>query len=65
MPVSLILLGIIALVLHILFGYLLPPDTNPNPYPRRAFIALMVIVAVLILWYVVPGIPPVHFGRGV
>lgn len=63
MPVSLILLSIIALALHILFGYLLPPDPSPNPYPRRACIALLVIVLVLILWYVVPAGPLVHFGR--
>ena len=64
MPVSLILLGIIALVLHILFGYLLPPDPSPNAFVHKFFITIIVIVLVLVLWYVAPGIPSVHFGRG-
>jgi hypothetical protein len=65
MPVSLILLGIIALVLHILFGYLLPPDPSPNAFTHKFFITIIVIVMVLLLWYVAPGLPSVHFGRGV
>jgi hypothetical protein len=65
MPVSLILLGIIALSLHILFGYLLPPDPSPNAFVHKFFITIIVIVLVLVLWYVAPGIPSVHFGRGV
>ena len=64
MPVSLILLGIIALSLHILFGYLLPPDPSPNAFVHKFFITIIVIVLVLVLWYVAPGIPSVHFGRG-
>ena len=64
MPVSLILLGIIALVLNILFGYLLPPDPSPNAFVHKFFITIIVIVLVLVLWYVAPGIPSVHFGRG-
>ena len=63
-PASVCILGIICMVLHILFGYLLPPDPSPNPYPRRLFIAVVVIVVVLVLWYVAPGLPSVHFGRG-
>jgi|HubBroStandDraft_5_1064220.scaffolds.fasta_scaffold361300_1 hypothetical protein len=54
LPVSLILLAIIALVLHILFGYYL--DSPPNP-PNRYFrpvVATLVIVVVLILWFVLP-----------
>jgi hypothetical protein len=64
MPVSLILLGIIALSLHILFGYLLPPDPSPNAIQHKFWIAVLVIVVVLVLWYVTPGLPSVHFGRG-
>ena len=65
MPVSLILLGIIALSLHILFGYLLPPDPSPNAFTHKFFITVLVIVVVLVLWYITPSLPSVHFGRGV
>lgn len=51
LPVSLVLLGVIALVLHILFSYLLP---SPPPQPMRAVLAAVVIVLVLIFWFFVP-----------
>lgn len=54
LPLSLILLSIIALVLHILFGYLLPPFVEPNAYRNRAFTAAFVIVLVLIFWFLLP-----------
>ena len=59
-PVSLILLSIIALVLHIFFGYLLPPYAGPAPEPRyrKMIISLVVIILVVLLWYVIP----VHIG---
>ena len=64
-PASVCILGIIVMVLHILFGYLLPPDPSPNAFTHKFFITIIVIVLVLVLWYVAPGIPSVHFGRGV
>ena len=55
LPVSLILLSIIALVLHVLFGYLIP---NPLAvWVSRWFrpgVAIVVIILVLLLWYVLP-----------
>ncbi len=58
LPVSLILLSIIALVLHILFGYLIPnPLLAPQERPSRWFrsgVAIVVIILVLLLWYVLP-----------
>jgi hypothetical protein len=55
MPVSLILLAIIALVLHILFGYLIPEPTSPprNRYFRPGWSAV-VIVLILLFWFVLP-----------
>ena len=63
-PASVCILGIICMVLHILFGYLLPPDPSPGAVQHKFFIAVVVIVVVLVLWYVAPGLPLVHFGRG-
>ena len=56
LPVSLILLAIIALVLHILFQYLLCPV--PLSVLARAGVAAIVILLVLFFWYVLP----VHVG---
>lgn len=53
LPVSLIIPGIIALVLHILFTYLIPPLTEPS-YPKRAVIATLVIILTLLFWFVLP-----------
>jgi len=60
MPVSLIILSIIALVLYILFGYILPPYSGATPEPRyhKMVVSLVVIVLVLLLWFVIP----VHVG---
>ena len=55
LPVSLILLSIIALVLHILFGYLIPnPPAVPVSRWFRPGVAIVVIILVLLLWYVLP-----------
>ena len=55
LPVSLILLSIIALVLHLLFGYLIPsPPVNPPNRDFRSGVAVVVIILVLLLWYVLP-----------
>jgi uncharacterized protein YacL len=55
LPVSLVLLSIIALVLHILFGYLIPnPSTPPQGPWFRTIVSIIVIVIVLLLWYVLP-----------
>jgi hypothetical protein len=55
LPVSLILLGIIALVLHLLFGYLIPsPPVEPPSRWYRPGVAIVVIIVVLLLWYVLP-----------
>jgi hypothetical protein len=56
MPVSLILLAIIALTLHILFAYFIGPLSSPeHPTPAaRAMIAALVIVLILLLWFVLP-----------
>lgn len=60
LPVSLILLSIIALVLHILFGYVLPPYSGATPEPRyrKMVISLVVIILVVLFWFVIP----VHIG---
>ena len=51
LPVSLILLGIIALVL----GYLIPEPTSPPHGPYfRPVVAVIVIIVVLLFWYVLP-----------
>jgi hypothetical protein len=54
-PVSLILLSIIALVLHLLSHYLIPnsPVTPPNRY-FWPVVGTVVIIVVLLLWYVLP-----------
>jgi hypothetical protein len=57
LPVALVLLAIIALALYILFGYFIPPLTEPV-YPKRAGIAIVVVIIVLLLWFVLP----VHVG---
>jgi hypothetical protein len=55
LPVSLILLSIIALVLHLLFGYLIPnPPVEPPSRWFRPGVAIVVIILVLLLWYVLP-----------
>jgi hypothetical protein len=61
MPAALYILAIIALVLHILFGYVIPPDTNSPPRGPyfRCVISILVILIVLILWYLLP----VHIGN--
>ena len=54
LPVSLIILAVIALVLHILFGYLIPPGGAFSQPVQRSFVAVVVIVIVLLLWFVLP-----------
>ena len=54
LPVSLIILAVIALVLHILFGYLIPPPVTEQPRYFKCLVALGVIVLILILWFVLP-----------
>jgi hypothetical protein len=54
LPVSLILLAIIALVLYILFGYVIPPPTSTTPRYFKTAISGVVIVLVLLLWFVLP-----------
>jgi hypothetical protein len=56
MPVSLILLSIMALVLYILFGYLIPdaPPALPRGRSFRPLVSVAVIVIVLLFWFVVP-----------
>jgi hypothetical protein len=49
-PVCLVLLSVIALVLHIVMGYLV----KPLQWPARAVVAACLVVVVLLLWYVVP-----------
>lgn len=48
MTPALTLLAIIALVLHILFGYLLPPPANGGYY--RNVLALIVVIVVILIW---------------
>ena len=59
-PVSLILLSIIALVLYILSHYAIPspPTTPPRGYYFWPGVTLIVTVVVLLLWY----IPPLRVG---
>jgi hypothetical protein len=48
LPVSLCILGVIALVLHILFGYLIPsPPLNPPSRYFRPGVALVVLDSLL------------------
>ena len=55
MPVSLILLAIIALVLYILFGYLIPDAGTPPRGPYfRCVVTVIVIILVLLFWFVLP-----------
>ncbi len=55
MPIALVLLAVIALVLYILFGYLLPPIPNPPLTPTgRCVLAWIVVILVLIFWFVLP-----------
>lgn len=49
MPAILVVLAVIALVLYILFGYLIPPGANITPV-GRVLIALLVVVLILIFW---------------
>jgi hypothetical protein len=53
MPPVLILLAVIALVLHILFTYLLPPSNPPNATARWV-IAVIVIILILLFLFVLP-----------
>jgi len=55
MPVSLQILGVIALVLYILFGYLIPEPTTPPRGPYfRCVVTAMVIILILLFWFVLP-----------
>ncbi len=58
MPPVLIVLAVIALVLHILFNYLLYPAPDTWPRYHRPWVATFVIVLILIFWFVLP----VHIG---
>jgi len=52
MPPVLVILGVIALLLYILFNYFVPAfETTPK---GRAFLALAVIILILIFWFVLP-----------
>ena len=50
-PISLIILAVMALVLHLIFGYLLP---KPPEQPTRALLAGAICVLILIIWFVLP-----------
>lgn len=54
MPPILIVLAVIALVLHILFGYLLPPPGVNMTTTGRFLTALLVIILILLFWFVLP-----------
>jgi hypothetical protein len=56
MPPVLYILSIIALVLYILFGYVLTPPAPPQSWPAywRSFVSVVVIVVVLAAWYLLP-----------
>jgi hypothetical protein len=54
MPAALYILSIIALVLYILFGYVLTPPAPTWPAYWRSFVSIIVIIVVLLLWYVLP-----------
>jgi hypothetical protein len=52
MPPVLVVLGTIALVLYILFGYLVPPSSGePDSRFVRQAVATMVVFLVLVIWY--------------
>jgi hypothetical protein len=53
MPAVLVLLAVIALVLWIVFGFLIPPNANITA-TGRFLLAVVIIVLVLIFWYVLP-----------
>lgn len=54
MPIVLVLLAVIALVLYILFGYLIPPGAPPLTPTGRCILAWLVVILVLIFWFVLP-----------
>jgi len=56
MPPVLQILAVIALVLYILFGYLIPSPPAGVERSRyfRAAVSGLVIVLILILWFVLP-----------
>lgn len=51
-PVLVVLL-VIALVLHIVFGYFIPPGTNMSG-TGRFILAILIVVLILIFWFVLP-----------
>ena len=51
LPISLIILAVMALALHLLFGYLLP---KPVEQPYRSLLAGAICVLILIIWFVLP-----------
>lgn len=53
MPAALIVLAVIALVLYILFTYLIPPGSVITP-TGRCILAWVVVIMVLIFWFVLP-----------
>jgi membrane-bound acyltransferase YfiQ involved in biofilm formation len=51
MPVILIVLAVLALVLYIAFHYFISPSLS---WDRKAIIAAVIVVLVLLLWFVLP-----------
>jgi len=57
MPPILVLLAIIALVLYIVFDYLMPPISSGPAY-WRSLLAFIIVILILLFWYVIP----IHVG---
>lgn len=55
MPPILIVLAIIALVLHILWAHVLPPQASSSPYSHQ-IISVLVIILVIVLWVYAPAV---------
>ena len=53
-PPVLVILAVIALVLHILFNYILWPAPDTWPRYHRPYVAITVIILILIFWFVLP-----------
>lgn len=56
MPLSMQILGVIALTLYIVFGYLIPDPPTPSDRGRywRPIVAGIIIILILLFWFVLP-----------